>query len=76
MKQTIIIVALCCAAFAAVSYGRGTEPARQGKFTLDVSADGSTAWRLNTETGAASYCLAARKSRAINVEAGCGPWMN
>jgi hypothetical protein len=86
MKQVIIVVALCCAAFAALSYGRGTEtqhekltpsqeadtylknlsrsmrPTPEGKFALAVSADGGTAWRLNTETGAVSYCRTAQNS--------------
>jgi hypothetical protein len=60
MKQAIVAVAICCVAFASLSYGRDTEPAQRGEFTLAVSADGSTAWRLNTETGAVSYCRTAQ----------------
>lgn len=87
MKHAIIAVVVCFSAFAALSYfptyGQVAKPAQQGRFALAASADGSTLWRLDTATGAASYCLTAYKN--TNPYAGsttevvrnmsCTPWM-
>ena len=81
MKQAIIAVTVCCAVFAALSYGQGAKPVQQGRFMLATSADGGTAWRIDTATGAASYCLTAMgqtnplATSTTGRNASCGPWM-
>ena len=58
MKQAIIAVAVCCAVFAALSYGQqGLNPAQQGRFALRIAVtNDQIVWRLDTTSGALSAC--------------------
>lgn len=70
MKQAIIAVAICLAAFAAVSYGRQKiQAAHQGKFAIGIAVtNDEVVWRINTETGALSAC------DLKNNKPHCTPW--
>jgi hypothetical protein len=83
MKQTVTAIAICCAVFAALAYGQAAKPSQQGHFVILSAADGSVVWRLNTATGAVSYCLTALKNtnplasgEGFNRNMSCTPWMN
>jgi LDH2 family malate/lactate/ureidoglycolate dehydrogenase len=81
VKKTVIAIAVCCAAFAALSYGQGAKPTQstnqQGRFAIAVSNDGATAWRIDTSTGMVSYCLTAQSTvGGQKIRDGlCNPWM-
>lgn len=78
-----VAVAVCLVAFAALAYAQGATKAQQqqsaGRFQMLISAEGGTAWRIDTVTGTASYCLTAQRSNPVNNptgrEASCSPWM-
>lgn len=42
-----------------------------GRYSVASSADGHTAWRIDSATGNMSYCVAAN----VSMNASCSPWM-
>lgn len=64
MRYLLVLLLVSIAALAYGQSSRQTPQSQTGRFLVVVSAEGGTAWRLDTANGGLMYCVTAM--RAMN----------
>lgn len=78
MKIAAVVAVLFALVYGALAYGQSKPGAQAiGRFAIVVGADGKTAWRVDTATGAASFCLVGIMKDPLREgrDPGCSEWM-